>query len=176
MEARVILNTTTKLYDLVIKLDGIDTVLSTSKNFGHFQYHYNRGTLSKALTKHGITTFVYDGFTPSDSPPTNEPQVLESQTPNVEASWFETQSLVKFGAKKRGRPRKYVPKIIGVTVHKFSDEEPCAKAITVFDREAIERNFKMFMKTMEPKEALDEICLKFEIPYKQAYELVGSHI
>lgn len=175
MEAQVVFNSITKLFDLILEINGIKEVVSTSKNYGHWQYHFNRGTLAKAIAKYNIKTFVYVGFTPSEPPPSNEVQQA-SPPPEVETSWFETQSLSVFTAKKRGRPRKYLPKISGVIVHKVGDDEPAYKMTTPADREVIERNFKMFIKSMDTKEALEELTLKFQIPYKQAYEIVESFI
>ena len=176
MEAQVVFNSITKLFDLILEINGVKEVVSNSKNYGHWQYHFNRGTLSKAVAKYGITSFVYSGFTPNDPPPTNEPKPFPQAPINVETSWFESQSNNGEEAKKRGRPRKYLPKTTGVTVHKFSDDEPAFKLINPIDREVIERNFKMFKKSMEVREALEELALKFQIPYKQAYEIVNDLI
>ena len=177
MEAQVVFNSVTKLFDLILEINGVKELVSTSKNYGHWQYHFNRGTLSKAVVKYGIKTFIYVGFTPNDPPPTNEVKPFVPPPLNVEANWFETQSLTSLEVKKRGRPRKYLPKMSGVTVHKFNDDESAAfRMINPVDREVINRNFKMFMKSMDLKEALGEIALKFQIPYKQAYEIVSSNI
>ena len=177
MEATVVLNSITKLYDLIVEINGVKELVSTSKNYGHWQYHFNRGTLAKAVAKYGITSFVYIGFSPTDPPPSNEIQPFVAAPLNVETNWFETQSLGAEEVKKRGRPRKYLPKMTGVTVHKFSDDESAAfRLIDPIGREVIERNFKMFIKSMDLKESLEELALKFQIPYKQAYEIVEKLI
>ena len=173
MEAQVVFNSVTNLFDLVLEINGVKETVSTSKSYGHWQYHFNRGTLAKGLAKYNIKTFAYIGFTPDKPPPTNETKVQALQ--EAESSWFETKALSLTVSKKRGRPRKFLPNVIGVSVHKLGDHEPAVKPETI-DRAAVERNFKMFIRTMDVKEALDEIMLKFKIPYKQAYDIVGSYI
>ena len=152
---------------------------------------FRSGTLAKSVAKHDITSFVYLGFIPSDPPPTNEPQP-QAPSPQVETNWFETQLICKAGNKKRGRPRKYLPKVNGVTVHKIEDIEAdqifCPTVVSCREylaqhqhvcskiNSCIERNFKMFLKTMDVREALEELSLKFHLQYKQAYELVSNYI
>jgi len=171
MEAQVVFNSITELFDLILEINGLKETVSSSKNYGHWQYHFNRGTLAKSVAKHGITSFMYLGFVPSDPPPTNDLQP-PSPPPSVETNWFETQMLSQTGAKKRGRPRKYLPKMTGVIVHKIEDEDQC-RELDSADKEAIERNFKMFIKSMNTREALSEVALKFHIPYRQAYDITS---
>lgn len=174
MEGRVEFNPITKLFDLNIEINGLTETISTSKNFGHWQYHLNRGSLSKAVSKYGVTSFIY--ITPNDPPPTNEPLPPPpplQRSADTPTAWFCTESLFDQVAKKRGRPRKYLPKVTGVTVHRMSDSEPTPfRAVTPKDRGDIERNFKAFKRTMTNNEALFEITQKFHVPYKQAYEIV----
>ena len=166
------LNTVTELYDLIIEINGLKTVVSTSKSYGHWQYHFNRGTLAKGLVKHGIDSFVYVGFSPTDNQPTKDS--AKTAPLEVQAAWFQTNMLCKQEVRKRGRPRKQLPPASGTILHKFDEEEPAFKLITPIEREVIERNFKMFLKSMDLKESIEEIALKFEIPYKQAFELVKN--
>lgn len=175
MEGQVVFNSITKLFDLVVEVNGIKETISTSKNFGHWQYHLNRGTLSKAVAKYGIQKFVYVGFAPDEPPPSNEPLPAPQPLvkPDAPTGWFFTQSFFDTGPKKRGRPRKYLPKVTGVTVHKMSDNEPTPCRLVSFkERGDIERHFKVFKRTMSNNEALAEIAQKFQVPYRQAYEIV----
>lgn len=173
MEAQVVFNPSNGLFDLVIEIDGIKKVLSTSKSYGHWQYHFNRGTLSKSLSQYKIDSFVYVGFVPSVKTPKEVP--VSNSPLNVQASWFESQMISTPEVKKRGRPRKHFEKTTGSVLHKFDDEEVGFKLINALEREVIERNFKMFIKTMDLKEALEELALKFQIPYKQAFELTQNN-
>jgi hypothetical protein len=175
MEGQVVFNFITKLFDLIVEINGQKETISTSKNFGHWQYHLNRGTLSKAVAKYGITRFVYVGFTPNEPPPSNEPLPAPQPLvhPDTPTAWFCTQSLFDTVVKNRGRPRKYLPKVAGVTVHKMSDSEPTPfRSVSIKERGDIERHFKVFKRTMSNNEALSEIAQKFHVPYKQAYQIV----
>lgn len=174
MEAHIVFNANTSLFDLIIEINGIKETISTSKNYGHWQYHLNRGTLSKSVAKYGISTFVYIGFAASDPPQT---PVIETPPINVAPSlgWFSLQ-LLDHKVKKRGRPRKHTPSVAGVTVYKVSDDEPEPIPISKHQREAIERNFKQFQKTMSTREALQEITDKFNITYKAAYDVIAAYI
>lgn len=176
MEGQVVFNSITKLFDLMIEINGVKETISTSKNFGHWQYHFNRGTLPKAVAKHGVTKFVYVGFTPNEPTPSSEPPPPPPPVQVSEISWFCTSPLVGHAAKKRGRPRKYLPKVSGVIVHKMSDSEPPFRLITIKDRNDIERNFQAFKRSMPNQEALQEIVAKFQVPYKQAYEIVVNFL
>lgn len=180
MEAQVIYNSDTCLYDLVIKINNQPEKISTSKNYGHWQYHLNRGTLSKSIARYGITEFVYLGFTP-DTPRTSplplHPAPPIAKVASCTLSWFVTQPIIEDTKKQRGRPRKYFPQQDGVKVHKVSDNEQLHfRMLSMTEKNDIERTFKQFKKTMCIREALDEICLKFNLTYKHAYEALKELI
>ena len=161
MEATVELNPGTKLYDLIVN----GQTISTSKNYGHWQYHLNRGSLSKAIAKFNITSFVYVGFEPKPDEPKPEPVALPS--------WFGTSMSGNSGDRKRGRPRKYVPGMTGVAVHKISDEEPPFRILRPKDKIEIQQSFQTLVKIgKKNQEALEYVSKQFYIPYRQAYEAV----
>jgi hypothetical protein len=175
MEAQVVFNALTSLFDLIIEINGSKQTLSSSKSYGHWQYHFNRGTLSKSVAKYGVNSFVYVGFTPDAPPPTKALQPYPAAPEVEETSWFATKSISECSNKKRGRPRKHVPNVTGVIIHNMDNEQP-RKEITSVERETIERNFKMFIKSMDSQEALSELMFKFQLPYKLAYDIVESYI
>lgn len=173
MEAEVVFNPTTHLYELTIEIDGTRTVVSASKSWGHWEYHFKRGTLSKSVKKFGVDSFKYVDL-PSPTAVPVSPVALEE---TIISSWLPP--LVSFTPmeKKRGRPRKYLPETQGKFVHKISDEEPPFRMLSIKDKTELSKSFKILLESgRTAKESLDYVCKQFYLPYKQAHDLVQEHI
>lgn len=181
IEAQVVYNNVTNLFNLIFNGE----ILSTSRYFRHWDYHQKRGSLPKSVTKHGITSFVLVGFTednppniPAKAPVITEPAPVEIVSLDIDEqftepafNWFGVS--INPNAKKRGRPRK-VKKTDGIVVHKMEDDEITPSHLSISDLDAINRNFKMFLKSMNDHEAISEVALKFKLSYKQTYKIIES--
>lgn len=183
IEAQVVYNNVTNLFNLIFNGE----ILSTSRYFRHWDYHQKRGSLPKSVTKHGITSFVLVGFTEDNPPniPVKAPAIIEpapveavsldigecEQCKEAGFNWFGTS--INPLAKKRGRPRK-VKKADGITVHKMEDDEISVNHLSISELDAINRNFKMFLKSMNNRDAISEVAIKFQLSYKQTYKIIES--
>lgn len=89
-------------------------------------------------------------------------------------SWMASGPGIAGRIKKRGRPRKYLPKVEGVTIHK-SDNDPVFKMLSMNERITIERKFQQLLKSGSTnRPAIESLATEFEIPYRQAYEITSK--
>ena len=89
-------------------------------------------------------------------------------------SWMAPAAGIVGPAKKRGRPKKHLPKVEGVTLHK-SDVGPVFKMLSSKERTSIERRFQDLQKSGMPvREAIESLAECWEVPYRQIYEITAK--
>lgn len=75
--------------------------------------------------------------------------------------------------KKRGRPKKNLPQVEGVTVHK-SDNDPVFKILSSAERTKIERSFQDRQNLCPTRTLIEELSKEFSIPYRQVYDITAK--
>jgi hypothetical protein len=74
--------------------------------------------------------------------------------------------------KTRGRPRKYLPTTVGKHDHKMSDEESDVRNLLPSSIEKLIMDYKEYVQEGKtPKQALDEVCKLYRVPYGQAFNI-----
>ena len=75
--------------------------------------------------------------------------------------------------KKKGRPRKHFPDVLGKISHRMDDNEPQARLLEPNERNKIKLDFKEFRQEGKNlKNSLDELAELYEMPVVQIHGLL----
>lgn len=150
------------------------SILVTSKDRGYLNYLvvYQRHS---AIIAAGITAVETLSLKPPEpsKPQPDRPHVSALLWESILKKPFELRPGIPGEVKKtRGRPRKYFPKVEGVHRHKMNDEEPDSRNLLPATIKKLTLDFKEYLQEGKiPREALDEICKLYRIPYAQAFNI-----
>jgi hypothetical protein len=111
----------------------------------------------------------------------SENNISHEQTPHVSALLWETilgtSFEVKEVAKTRGRPRRLVQSNDGKHIHKLGDNDPEVRNLLPNSIKNLIEDYKEYVyEGLTPKQALEEVCKLYRVPYGYAFNLCSDEL